>query len=141
MGNPKRDGVPGRTEYAKHGIRHRGRGVRGRENSLVRREVEAHYVGEDAAALPASGASGPLDGRRRRGRSWQIHYLFEGEWHAAWQSYASKRSARDAIRTFQQKKQRFYPKGWRGPSVRIDAADGLRIKNKRTGEAITLDVC
>ena len=79
--------------------------------------------------------------RHKDKKRWRIRYLFEGEWHEARQGYASEGSARDAIRTFQQKKHRLYPKGWRGPTVRIDAVDGLMIKNNLTGETVTLNVC
>ena len=89
-------------------------------------------------------ASDPFEKPPRRHKDkkrWRIRYLFEGEWHEARQGYASEGSARDAIRTFQQKKHRLYPKGWRGPTVRIDAVDGLMIKNNLTGETVTLNVC
>ena len=92
MGNPRRDGVDGRTEWARHGIRHHGRGVRQAEARLVENEVE-----------------GTLEAPRHKKKAkkykpYRIQYFYGRSWHtASWYSYANLKDLKRALTSLEKR--------------------------------------
>jgi hypothetical protein len=125
VGNPRRDGVGGRTEWARHGIRHRGRGVRARERALVRAIEE----GEDGVL--------PHRSRRSGRRSWQIRFTapdIEG-WRTTMGRYRDLRAAREAAAALLRNGHRIWLDARPRPRVaRLDELVEVYLFNRATGE-------
>jgi len=116
----KRDGVDKTVEWAKHGIRHRGRGVREAEARLIQAEADGT-------------ADVPKHRKKRGSKPWQLQYKVGNDWETySLRSYGSVNSVRRAAEY--EARQGFWKwLGLGGPTVRNHPTE-LRARNKKTGE-------